>query len=137
MRMIMMIKEQKGASAVEFAILLPVLILILFGTVEFGLLLYNQQVITNASREGARTGIVAQTPRVSDTEIETVVLNYCGTNLVTFGASVSPSVNVSRGGSMFGDDLTVTVSFNYTFLVLSSLGFDPRQLVGQTLMKLE
>ena len=137
MRMIMMIKEQKGASAVEFAILLPVLILILFGTVEFGLLLYNQQVITNASREGARAGIVAQTPRVSDTEIETVVLNYCGTNLVTFGASVSPSVNVSRGGSMFGDDLTVTVSFNYTFLVLSSLGFDPRQLVGQTLMKLE
>ena len=137
MRMIMMIKEQKGASAVEFAILLPVLILILFGTVEFGLLLYNQQVITNASREGARAGIVAQTPRVIDTEIETVVLNYCGTKLVTFGASVSPSVNVSRSGSMFGDDLTVTVSFNYTFLVLSSLGFDPRQLVGQTLMKLQ
>ena len=137
MRMIMMIKDQKGASAVEFAILLPVLILILFGTVEFGLLLYNQQVITNASREGARAGIVAQTPRVSEEEIETVVLNYCGTNLVTFGASGGPSVGVSRNGNMFGDDLTVTVTFDYTFLVLSSLGFDPRQLVGQTVMKLE
>ena len=137
MRMIMMIKDHKGASAVEFAILLPVLILILFGTVEFGLLLYNQQVITNASREGARAGIVAQTPRVSDTEIETVVLNYCGSNLVTFGASGDPSVTFFRGGNMFSDDLRVTVSFKYTFLVLFSLGFDPIDLVGQTLMKLE
>ena len=136
-KMIMTLKEQKGASAVEFAIILPVLVLILFGTVEFGLLLYNQQVITNASREGARAGIVAQAPRVSDAEITTVVSNYCGTNLVTFGASGGPSVNVSRGGNMFGDDLTVTVSFNYTFLVLSSLGFDPKQLAGQTLMKME
>ena len=137
MKMIMNIKNQKGASAVEFALLLPVLILILFGTIEFGLLLYNQQVITNASREGARAGIVAQTPRVSESEIETVVLNYCGTNLVTFGAYAAPAVNVSSTGNMFGDDLTVRVTFDYTFLVLSSLGFGPRQLVGRTLMKLE
>ena len=137
MRMIMMIKEQKGASAVEFAILLPVLILILFGTVEFGLLLYNQQVITNASREGARAGIVAQTPRVTKEQIETVVLNYCGTNLVTFGAYDDPSVNVPPGATKFGDDLTVTVKFKYTFLVLSSLYPNPIWLVSQTLMKLE
>ena len=56
--------SQKGASLVEFALVLPLLMLILWGIIEFGLLLYNKQVITNASREGARAGIVAANPRV-------------------------------------------------------------------------
>ena len=49
-------KNNKGASAVEFALVLPILIVLLFGIVEFGLLMYNKAVITNASREGARDG---------------------------------------------------------------------------------
>jgi Flp pilus assembly protein TadG len=49
----MMIRDQNGGAAVEFAIILPLLIALLFGIVEFGLLLYNKQIITNASREGA------------------------------------------------------------------------------------
>ena len=48
---------QKGVAAVEFAIVLPFLVLLVFGTIEFGLMFYNKQVITNASREGARAGI--------------------------------------------------------------------------------
>ena len=36
------IKDQNGATAVEFAIILPFLILLLFGIIEFSLLLYNQ-----------------------------------------------------------------------------------------------
>jgi Flp pilus assembly protein TadG len=46
----MKIREQRGGSALEFAIVLSLLVLILFGIIEFGLVLYNQQVITNASR---------------------------------------------------------------------------------------
>jgi Flp pilus assembly protein TadG len=49
----MIIKDQNGGAVVEFAIILPLLIALLFGIVEFGLLLYNKQIITNASREGA------------------------------------------------------------------------------------
>ncbi|MCK5219206.1 pilus assembly protein, partial [bacterium] len=49
-----MLKNQRGAAAVEFAIVLPLLALILFGTIDFALLFYNKQVLTNASREGAR-----------------------------------------------------------------------------------
>ena len=52
------IAGQRGASAVEFAIVLPVLLLLLFGTIEFGVLFFNKAVITNASREGARRGVV-------------------------------------------------------------------------------
>ena len=54
----MLIKNQKGAALVEFAIVVPLLILLATGIGEFGLVLYNKQVITNASREGARAGIV-------------------------------------------------------------------------------
>jgi hypothetical protein len=39
-------RSQKGATTVEFAILLPVLLLFIFGILEFGLLLFNKQVIT-------------------------------------------------------------------------------------------
>ena len=45
--------NQKGAALIEFAIVLPLLLLLVFGAIEFGLLFYNKQVITNASREGA------------------------------------------------------------------------------------
>ena len=45
--------KQKGAQAVEFALVLPFFILILFLVLDFGMLVYNKAIITNASREGA------------------------------------------------------------------------------------
>jgi Flp pilus assembly protein TadG len=129
--------EQKGVAAIEFAIVLPVLALLLFGTIEFGLLLYNQQVITNASREGARAGIVLRTPRLSDDEIGNIISSYCGNRLITFGSPQAPQIDINRVGSNFGDDLTVTVTYHYDFLVLANLGFDPVDLTAQTVMKME
>jgi len=130
-------KSERGVAAVEFAIILPVLVMLLFGAVEFGLLLYNQQVITNASREGARAGIVAQTPRVPDAEISAVVANYCVGNLVTFGTPNGPATTVTRSGNTFQSDLTVDVSYDYGFLVFSNLGFGPKTLKAHTVMKME
>ena len=51
-------KRQEGASAVEFAIILPLLLILVFGIIEFSILFYDKAMITNASREGARVGIV-------------------------------------------------------------------------------
>lgn len=48
------IGKSRGSAMAEFAIVLPLLILLLFGMIEFGVALYNQAVISNASREGAR-----------------------------------------------------------------------------------
>ena len=66
---------QCGVAAVEFALILPLLLALLFGMAEVSLLLYDQAVITNASREGARAGIVLKTPKLTTTEIEQVALN--------------------------------------------------------------
>lgn len=130
---------QKGAVAVEFALVLPVLILLLFGTIEFGLLLYNNQILTNASREGARAGIVLSDPRTSRETITSIVRRYCGGRLITFGADNEPGVDVPDDplGLSFGDDLTVTVTYNYAFLFLSILEFDPITLEAKTVMKME
>ena len=136
--------SQRGASAVEFGLLLPLLMIITFGIIEFGTYLYNQQVITNASREGARAGIVARSPnRVPQSEINTVVQNYCANHLVTFGAATTPNVTYPLGynsTAAFGTDLGVQVNYRYDFLVLP--GFTPgigtfRNMHALTVMKYE
>ena len=112
--------NERGASAVEFAIILPLLIIMVFGIIEFGLLFYDKAVVTNASREAARAGIVFQPdPRVNITEIQNVGLNYCGSRLITFGSGPGPSVTVPSGAcTNTGDELAVTVTYQYEFLLL-------------------
>ncbi len=53
--------DRKGAAAVEFALVLPLFVLIFLGMLELGRGLHVQQVITQAAREGARLG--ASDPR--------------------------------------------------------------------------
>ena len=110
--------NQKGTAAVEFALVLPLLMVIVFGIIDFSFVLYDKQIITNASREGARVGIVAQSPRVTDPAITTVVNNYVSNHLITFGSVKTATTTIARTGLLFGDNLTVTVKFDYRFLVL-------------------
>ena len=51
-------RRERGASAVEFAIILPVLMLLLMGILEFGLLMKNLSIVTNGASAGARAGSV-------------------------------------------------------------------------------
>jgi hypothetical protein len=113
------LRNHRGASAVEFALVLPLLIVILFGIIEFGLLMYNQAVITNASREGARAGIVFS-PRPDVPAIEQVVRNYADAHVVSFPKGVTYP-NVPNACTTFGEDLTVDVSYPHHFLVFSGL----------------
>ena len=64
--------NERGAVAAEFAILLPVLLLIVFGIIEFGMMMYGREVVTNATREGARAGIVQGPPSGPSGEIITL-----------------------------------------------------------------
>lgn len=127
-------ENNKGVAAIEFALILPVLVLLLFGIIEFSLLLYNQHVITNASREGARAGIVQAIPRVSSSAITGVVNNYSAGRLITFGTPNTPQVNIPAICVAFGNDLAITVSYNYDYLVLP---LADRTLTARTVMKCE
>src|SRR5436190_13636937 len=62
--------DERGAAVVEFAIVLPLLILLVFGIVEFSIAYNRQQGLHAAAREGAR---VAALPQTTSSEIDTRV----------------------------------------------------------------
>jgi Flp pilus assembly protein TadG len=136
-----LIRKQTGAAAVEFAVILPLFLLIVFGIVEWSLYLFNEHIITDASRRGARRGVVQVIPRVPETEIRAKVLEYTGNNLVTFGTQNTPSVTVPAICVTFGNDLEVDVSYNYQFLLLPALTAGTvspsKTITARTVMKCE
>ena len=125
--------SERGTSLVEFALVLPLLLIITFGIIEFSVMLYDQQVITNAAREGARRGIVRLTDigaGVPVTDIETTVRNAAEPHLISFLATPTPpTIEVTCEGAAggcpnidsFGDDLAVRVTYNFQYLVIGNL----------------
>jgi Flp pilus assembly protein TadG len=107
-------KNQEGAGLVEFSLLAPLIVALLFGLVEFGLSLYSKEVLTNASREGARFGVVYTTPRKTAAEIQARVQEY----LANAGFTDTPNINVVGAQGTSGRPLTVSVSYPYNFQVL-------------------
>lgn len=99
---------RRGAAVVEFAIIAPLFFMLVFGIIEFGRALMVQQILTNASREGARRAILEG---VDEDEVKQVVNEYL-TNASVTGTStaVSPS-NLGAVGK--GTAVTVTVSVPY------------------------
>jgi Flp pilus assembly protein TadG len=115
------IRPQRGVAAVEFASLLPLFLTLLFGVVELSFALYDKAIITNASREAARAGIVYAKPRLTSTQISNIAVDYATELLVTFGSSEPPIVAVDQSaGTAPGSPLKVTVTYSYKGLVLTS-----------------
>lgn len=101
--------QSKGAAAVEFAIVLPLLFLFVFGIIEFGRALMVHQVLVNSAREATRRAVV---PGASDSDVTAIVDNYMGSAGIT-GYSHSTKVNGSTASlstANSGDSIIVTVS---------------------------
>ena len=99
-------QRSRGQSLVEFAVVLPVFLLILAGVIDFGLGLYSQMTVINAAREGARLGVVSQpfdATAVNDRVVAmTAGLDQSNLNVTTTckhpdGSSVACSATGSRG----------------------------------------
>ena len=140
-----MFKNQRGGAAVEFAIVLPLLALILFGTIDFALLFYNKQVITNASREGARAAVVAinwddintdGTPDTPKSILVDIMKDYCFDRLINLGGSVNNLI-VDPTIVDNGDFITATVTYDYEHLFSGITKFNKTPLTGQTVMRQE
>ncbi len=151
-----MIKSEKGVSAVEFALIAPLLFVLTFGIIEFGLLLFDKAVITNASREGARAAIVFNTSDgdytpLTEDEVKAVVTGYANDYLVNLGVAGDSNVGSEDITVTYvpepaesGGDVTVRVVYTYDFLVFPNLNrliggsFDGTiDLVGTTVMRME
>ena len=138
------LRRQEGSNLVEFALVLPLLLVLVMGIVEVGFALYDKAVITNACREGARAGMVFRDPRMSPEEIEAVVRNYASAYLVTFG---TPNLTIGsswddvdgNGVKSSGDTLTVNVSYLYDYLQLANLvpGLGQLNIQSTSVMRFE
>ena len=106
--------NERGAVAAEFAIVIPVLLLIVFGTMEFGMMMYGREVVTNATREGARYGIVAQAPPVTSAQMITLATTYL-TGTGVSPTSVTFSVPACCGGT--GTPVTLAATYRYPWFV--------------------
>lgn len=111
--------DETGSVAVEFAILLPLFIMFVWGAIEFGLAYYTQEVLTNATREGARAGIVQTLPKPTEAQIQTIVTSYVSNSGIPMAGLNTPQVT-GEGGA-FPTPLTVTVTYNYTFPIVSMI----------------
>lgn len=115
-------KRQGGAQAVEFALALPFLILVIFTVLDFGILVYNKAIITNASREAARRGITLSAAAWDPAEIRQVACNYTrnavitvstGTRNATCTGTADPVVVVTPVATpAFNVPVTVTVTYS-------------------------
>ena len=75
--------RDRGAAAVEFALLFPVLLLIVFGIIDFGRALNAQITLTQAAREGARLAAVGQPNVVARTQAAATGLNPVSVSVST------------------------------------------------------
>ena len=115
--------------------------LLVFAIIEFGFILYDKAVITNASREAARAGVVLKSPKLTADQIQAVATSYCNNYLISFKASNPPGVTVPSGAAgTFGTPLTVKVTYTYYGLGLGTLLSPisgPLTLTGTTVMNNE
>jgi Flp pilus assembly protein TadG len=117
--------ERRGATAVEFAIIAPLFILLVLGVIEFGRGMMVKQIITNAAREGARRAIIEN---VTEAEVKQVVNAYLtGASVGGATVTVTPATLNTLG---LGDPVTVQVSVPFNSVSWSPA---PWFLKGRTL----
>lgn len=120
-----LLNSERGSVAVEFALLVPVLFLILFGIINFGVLMYNQAVITNAAREGARWAAIHTTATygsgctnaysLAPVDPCQTAYSYAYQNLISFGGNyLLTAVYLPSADFNSGTAQTVKVSYTYT-----------------------
>jgi Flp pilus assembly protein TadG len=95
--------DERGAAAVEFALVVPVFMLIVFGMIDFTRAYYTQSAIAAAVREGARTAAVLPDP-VNDATQLAKVKSRVSTYVVPFGGQAIPQDSITV--ELLNDDLS-------------------------------
>ena len=108
------LKRQQGQAMVEFVLVAPILLLLVIGIVQFGILLNNYVTLTDAVRVGARQAAVSRT-NPNRVTVTTDRVRSASGNLDPDDVNVTVDSTWDQGG-----DVTVTAEYPYS---ISLLGF--------------
>ena len=97
--------RERGAAAIEFALLFPLLMLIVFGTIDFGRALNEQITLTQAAREGVRLDALGAPDVVAQTQAAATGLS-----------PVDVTVTACPPGAAPTDNAVVNVSYQFNFV---------------------
>lgn len=124
--------KRKGQALIEFSIILPILLLIVMGIAEFGMILNSYLTIQTASREGARIGIIG----ADDSEIVQVV--YKSTQSID-KQKINITITPSSTNRKSGDTLKVRVEYEYDLIIpiIKNILGNKIELSAETSMRVE
>ena len=126
--------NDEGQAVVEFAVVLPVLLLILFAILQFGVVFNNYIQVTSAAREGARKAATSRTLGVAAAE------SAATTSAKSAAGSLNPAnLTVTFPNSptfVQGSDVTVQVTYPYSVSIMG-LVVSSGNLTGSTTMRVE
>lgn len=125
-------KGEKGQNLVEFALVVPLLLLLVIGIAEFGRAWMTQNIMTGAVREAARIAVV-EAPGGGWNGAAAVARG----NQILASAGISATVSVPNPGTQFGD-VTATVNYNFPAAIVGFIpGLDNITLTSTTTMRRE
>jgi hypothetical protein len=112
--------ERRGQALVEFALILPVILLLVVGMLEFARAWNLHQVMTDAAREGARRAVIADTAMNQDS-VRAAMWRHLvqfgydpGYSSVMSGSTITPIASFKTRG----ENITVRLSLPYRFWIL-------------------
>jgi Flp pilus assembly protein TadG len=112
-------RNERGAALLEAAITIPLILLISVGIFEFGRAFQTWQILTNASREGARMAVITGT---TDDQVTTAVRNYLEGGGLPLAQSASVKVQIQRDVTFGSSNASrVTISYPFNFMVLNPI----------------
>ncbi len=109
--------RRSGQALVEFALVVPLLLILLLGVVEFGRAWNAYQVVTDAAREGARIAAVSDATGLTVDSVTNTVRNA----IARAGLQDSATISVAGFRAGRGTPTTVDVSYPYRFTFLGPL----------------
>ena len=112
------ISDERGQAVTEFAVILPVLMMVLFAIFQFGVVFNNYIQVTSAAREGARKGAVSRSAgscsTVQSAAVTAAEAAAPGLNWSQSGAGVTVTDTCTNNAVQQGTDLTVTASYPWS-----------------------
>lgn len=114
-------RAEAGTSIVEATIVLPLLLLLVFSTAEFGISFTRWNSLTNAVREGARVGVVFRAP--CDAGTVTTLIQDTVSDFADSSGIDPANITTTVTGACFGTgtQLTVAATVPYNYVALSAL----------------